>query len=388
MQHSNTPPVLNARVTVSPTSAEPESHRYDVLIGPRGLDELPRLLKDLVPASRYALISDRNVASLYGAHVAGLMADAGLVVDRFDFPAGEANKNREVWSDLSDRMLDARYGRDSAVLALGGGVTGDLAGFVAATYMRGLPLVQLPTTVLAMIDSSVGGKTGVDTPGGKNLIGAFLQPRLVLADTDTLRTLPEAEIRAGLAEAIKHGAIADRDYFEWIAGSVELLLGLDPAALVRLIGRSVEIKAGVVGADEREHGLRKTLNFGHTIGHAIEAQSRFSLLHGEAIAIGMVVEAEIGEALGVTASGTAERIRQTLTAFGLPVAVPADFATTATLDLTRADKKARAGRVEYALLEDIGVTSPGTGAYGIAVDDETAAEALVRCRRGAAEVSR
>ncbi len=381
MGHSNPSlPTLTARVNVSPTSADPEPQRYDVLIRPGAYADLPRLLRELAPASRYALISDSNVAELYAGDVARLLGDAGLEVDRFTFPAGEANKNREVWIELSDRMLAARHGRDSAVLALGGGVTGDLAGFVAATYMRGLPLVQLPTTVLAMIDSSVGGKTGVDTPGGKNLIGSFLQPRLVLADTNALRTLPEAEIRSGLAEAIKHGLIADRGYFDWMTASVTPLISLDPPATVRLIARSVEIKAAVVGSDEREQGLRKTLNFGHTVGHAVEALSRFSLLHGEAIAIGMVVEAEIGESLGITEGGTADRVRAALIDFGLPVSVPGEFPTSAILELTRVDKKARAGQAEYALIEEVGVSSRGSGSYGIAVGDQVVAAALARCR--------
>jgi 3-dehydroquinate synthase len=370
---------LAARVVVEPSNGEAESLRYEVRVGSELLDALPGLLRERVPAARYAVISDSNVAELYGARLLGILEKAGLRADLLVFPAGEAHKNRESWGDLSDQLLAARHGRDTAVLALGGGVTGDLAGFVAATYMRGLPLVQLPTTVLAMIDSSVGGKTGVDTPGGKNLIGAFLQPRFVLADIDTLNTLAPEEVRAGLAEAVKHGAIADREYFDWIAGSVDPLLALDPAAAVRLIGRSVEIKAAVVGADERENGLRKTLNFGHTVGHAIEARSAFSLLHGESIAIGMVVEADLGEALGITEPGTKARIREVLERLGLPVAVPAGFAPAEVIELTRADKKARAGNVEYALLERVGAASPGRGKYGVAVRDEDVEAALLRC---------
>ncbi|MDR0786723.1 MAG: 3-dehydroquinate synthase [Gemmatimonadota bacterium] len=371
---------LSARVVVTPSNGEAETSGYEVRIRPGLLEELPAALRERAPAARYAVISDSTVAELYGNRVLDTLRRAGLNAELLVFPAGEAHKNRESWMDLSDRLLASRHGRDTTVLALGGGVTGDLAGFVAATYMRGLPLVQLPTTVLAMIDSSVGGKTGVDTPGGKNLIGAFLQPRFVLADTGTLRTLAPAEVRAGLAEAVKHGAIADGGYFRWISESVEPLLALDPSATVRLIGRSVEIKAAVVGADERENGLRKTLNFGHTVGHAIEARSAFSLLHGEAIAIGMVVEADLGEALGITEPGTTARIRELLERLGLPVTVPAGFTAAEVIELTRADKKARAGNVEYALLERIGTSSPGDGKFGIAVRDEDVAAALGRCR--------
>jgi 3-dehydroquinate synthase len=257
------------------------------------------------------------------------------------------------------------------VLALGGGVTGDLAGFVAATYLRGIPLVQLPTTLLAMIDASVGGKTGVDTRAGKNLIGAFHQPRFVLADVDSLATLPPAEVRSGLAEAVKHGAIADEAYLDWIGLNADALLRLEPAITVELIRRSVQIKAAAVAADEREAGLRKTLNFGHTIGHAVEARSAFRLLHGEAVAIGMVVEAKIGEAIGATRPGTARRLEDVLTRVGLPTRVPPDQHPEEVLELTRADKKSRAGRVEYALLARIGAASPGSGAYGTVVEDPT-----------------
>jgi 3-dehydroquinate synthase len=274
--------------------------------------------------------------------------------------------------------LTAGHGRDSAVLALGGGVTGDLAGFVAATFLRGLPLVQLPTTLLAMIDSSVGGKTGVDTPAGKNLVGSFHQPRLVLADLDTLSTLPAKELRSGMAEAIKHGAIADADYFAVIERDAQVLLRLDREKMCRLIERSVQIKAAVVEADEREGGLRKTLNFGHTIGHAIEAHSRFQLLHGESIAIGMVVEAEVGEQMGITQKGTAKQLRMLLQRIGLPFRVPSTFSLDAIMDLTRVDKKARGGRVEYALLEQVGKCSVGAGSYGTPVPDEVAQEALAR----------
>ena len=353
---------------------------YDVLIGPGLLDELPALLDTEAPAHRYALIADDRVAALYAERVSAAAGRLGRV-DVFTFPAGEAHKNRASWGDLSDRMFAAGIGRDAAVIALGGGVTGDLAGFVAATYMRGLPVVQIPTTLLAMIDSSVGGKTGVDTPAGKNLVGSFLQPELVVADIDVIRTLPLAERRAGLAEAIKHGAIADAEYFAWMrpfAGEEE------PEAefYSRLVLRSVEIKAEVESRDERESGPRKMLNFGHTVGHAVEALSGFRLLHGEAISIGMVVEAVIGEKLGVTEPGTADSLRAMLVEAGLPASVPAEFDLQRILQGTRSDKKARQGRVEYALIERIGQASPGPdGKWGWGVEDEVVLEAL-RDERG------
>lgn len=368
---------MEAKVTVSfPAMAASGDQDYEVWIGQGLLDDLAIHLDAACSAHRYAVIADRRVADIYGEAVLIAARAAGARVDLFTFPAGEVNKTRESWAALSDELLGAGLGRDAAVLALGGGVTGDLAGFVAATFLRGLPLIQLPTTLLAMIDSSVGGKTGVDTAAGKNLIGSFHQPRRVIADTATLATLPRSEIRSGLAEGIKHGAIADAGYFHQAAADADRLLALDPEALIRFIQRSVEIKVAVVSADEREGGIRKTLNFGHTIGHAVEALSEFTLLHGEAVAIGMVAEAKIGEAVGITEAGTAAALERSLTSFGLPTCIPSGFSSRAILEYTRLDKKARAGRVEYALLEGIGRSSRGPGSYGVAVEDEVVKEVL------------
>ncbi len=349
---------------------------YEVRIGPRLIDSLAAQLQDACPAHRYAVIADSRVASLYGERVVQAAAAEGARVDFFSFPEGEANKTREQWARLSDAMLSAGLGRDAAVIALGGGVTGDLAGFVAATYLRGLPMVQMPTTILAMIDSSVGGKTGVDTDAGKNLIGAFHQPTRVIADTDTLQTLPIEQIRSGIAEGVKHGAISDANYFRQTVDGAGALLRLDAEAVTAFLRRSVEIKAAVVAADEREGGVRKTLNFGHTIGHAVEALSEFRLLHGEAVSIGMVAEARLGERMGITKEGTTDELAAALAAFGLPTAIPEGFAADAVLAFTRLDKKARQGRVEYALIEEIGAASVGTGSYGVPVDDDLVMETL------------
>jgi 3-dehydroquinate synthase len=246
------------------------------------------------------------------------------------------------------------------VVALGGGVSGDLAGFVAATYLRGIPCVQVPTTVLAMIDSSVGGKTGVDTRHGKNLIGAFHQPRAVVADVRTLETLPGAHATAGLAEALKHGAIADAGYFARVVALREPLRRRDPEAWEEVVGRSVEIKAAIVSADERERDRRAVLNFGHTVGHAVEAVSRYEMLHGEAVAIGMATEARLGEAVGITRAGVATAIREALSALDLPTE-PAPGQATALADAMRFDKKARGGTVRFALLKELGVAARGEG---------------------------
>jgi 3-dehydroquinate synthase len=362
-------------VTVRPSASADRS--YEVLIGDAVLDRLPDMLADYAPDHRYALVTDDRVRGLHAERIREQLLEVGLAVDLLSFPGGEANKNRRAWAIISDEMVAAGCGRDTTVLAFGGGVVGDLAGFVAATYMRGLPVVQIPTTLLAMIDSSVGGKTGVDTSAGKNLIGVFHQPRLVVADVSLLRTLPLEQLRAGLAEAVKHGAIADAGYVEWIVSSADSLLAMETHALTRLITRSVEIKAEVVGRDERESGRRKILNFGHTIGHAAEAASGFTMLHGEAVSIGMVCEARLGERSGVTEPGTSSRLEDALRKLGLPTEVPADLSPERILELTALDKKSRAGVVEYALLEKLGAPARRQdGAWSHSVPDQLVLESL------------
>jgi 3-dehydroquinate synthase len=237
-------------------------------------------------------------------------------------------------------------------------------------------VVQVPTSLLAMIDASVGGKTGVDTPAGKNLVGAFHLPAFVVADVQVLSSLPDAHRRAGLAEAIKHGIIADASYLERIESNLANILAAVPDATLDLVTRSVEIKADVVRADPREHGLRKTLNFGHTIGHAIEHVSGYSLLHGECVAIGMVLEARIAERIGVAEPGTADAVTSVLARASLPIAQPADMSPSAILEATRLDKKARAGRVEYALPVRIGMMAEADGRWAIPIDDDVVREVL------------
>jgi 3-dehydroquinate synthase len=288
-------------------------------------------------------------------------------------PSGEAFKTRESWARLTDELLASGAGRDTTVLALGGGVVGDLAGFVAATFMRGVPVIQLPTTLLAMIDASVGGKTAVDTPAGKNLVGAFHPPAAVLADLETLATLPRQHITAGLAEALKHGVVADPGYFQSTVAALPRLLaeeGWGSDAMAGLVARSVAIKADIVSRDEREGGVRKILNFGHTIGHAVETLSDYSLLHGEAIAIGMVVESDLAERMGVAEPGTAAGVRSALAAAGLPTAVPAGMSSDRIVTATHGDKKARGGSAEYALPRRIGQMAGADRGWAIRVADD------------------
>jgi 3-dehydroquinate synthase len=327
------------------------------------LRALPEVLATHAPGHRYAIISDSTVASLYGEAVRGSLVEAALEADLHTFPAGERHKTRASWAELTDSLLAAGHGRDTVIIALGGGVTGDLAGFLAATYLRGVPLVQVPTTLVAMIDASVGGKTGVDVPAGKNLVGAFHPPRVVVADPETIATLPELQRAQGLAEALKHGAILDAAYFDELQDRGGELLAADGDTLEWAVTRSVEIKAGVVTEDEREGGLRQILNFGHTLGHALEAASDFALPHGSAVSLGMVLEARLGEALGVTEPGTATRIRHAVEAFGLPGTFGREVDVERVRAFTRSDKKGRKGKARYVLIERLGVAAHAEGGW-------------------------
>jgi 3-dehydroquinate synthase len=342
---------------------------YEVHIRAGALDDLPGRIGAAAPASVYVIITPRELAATYGARALAALHASGFGAELLPFDGGEASKTRETWAALTDRMLELRLGRDTCVIALGGGVTGDLAGFVAATYMRGLPFVQVPTTLLAMIDASVGGKTGIDTPAGKNLVGAFHAPRLVVVDPLALRTLPPRELRSGLAEAVKHGAILDADYFDWIADNAGALLDLDAPALAHLIARSVELKAGIVSEDPHELGRRTILNFGHTVAHALERHSGFTIPHGFAVAQGMLVEARIGEIVGITAAGTATSLARVLHAFQLT-----GGAAVAYDDLIAAmqiDKKARRAEPRFVLLRRLGACAPdahGSWVHQVAPD--------------------
>lgn len=357
-------------------------HGASIEIGSGLLATLGERIATLHPKHRVAIIADQTVAHLYGAKTIASLVSQGLALGStqggtvapavFTFPAGEQHKSRSTWGTLTDQMIAAGLRRDSVFVALGGGVTGDLAGFVAATFLRGVPFVQVPTSLLAMIDASIGGKAGVDTPAGKNLVGAFHQPSLVLVDPNFLGSLPTAQLRSGLAEAIKHGAIADASYFSWIAASLREILNTDQSddtTHLRLVQRSIEIKVDVVSRDERESGIRKLLNFGHTIGHALEQVTGFGVPHGDAVAIGMVAEALLSERLGIAARGTADTIATVCDAAGLPVRLPNGVAPAEIVTATRTDKKTRGGQVEYALPEAIGAMSGADKSFAIAVPE-------------------
>ncbi|NQT18070.1 MAG: 3-dehydroquinate synthase [Planctomycetes bacterium] len=325
---------------------------YTIFVQMGLLDKVGFLLP---PASRVALVTDTNVEGLYAERVKYSIVKAGYDVCTITIPAGEDHKNRETLEFIYDKMLGLELDRAGLVVALGGGVVGDVAGFAAATYMRGIACAQIPTTLLAAIDSSIGGKTGINHPRGKNMIGAFHQPVVVIVDPATLRTLPLREIAGGMAEIIKHGVIRDAELFAYLEAHLEDIRALEPETIEHVIAVNCRIKADVVATDEREAGLRAILNYGHTLGHALEAATEYSRYrHGEAVAIGMNLEARIARAMGMVDDTFIERQTRLIEAFCLPVSPPDDIATERIIHLLRADKKARGGRVRFILPTKIG----------------------------------
>lgn len=324
---------------------------YPILIGP-GLLDNPGLLNQHVPTGTVLLVSNTTVAPLYGAALKRGLGDRTII--EAILPDGESYKTLETLSRILDVAVTNRLARDSTVVALGGGVVGDMAGFAAACYQRGVDFVQIPTTLLAQVDSSVGGKTGVNHIGGKNLIGAFHQPVAVIADTNTLATLPPRELRAGLAEIIKYGLIHDAAFFDWFELNVDRLLGGNPEALTHAIRRSCEIKAEIVGRDEREQGERALLNLGHTFGHAIESATGYGKwLHGEAVGAGMLMAAAMSRECGYLSETDVTRLRALLHRVGLPISAP-DVTAHEALEHMKIDKKVKAGRMRFILLKRIG----------------------------------
>lgn len=333
-------------------------------------------LRTTWPDRRVGVIIDATVDAAHGAALRRqLPADAVWL----PFPAGEASKTRTTWAALTDALHAAGLGRDTVLVGIGGGVATDLAGFVAATFGRGVPAVLVPTSLLAMIDAAIGGKTGVDTPHGKNLVGVLHHPALVLIDPAFLDTLPPVERRHGAAEALKHGVIADAAYFAWAEESLPTAVTRTPmpaAVTEPLVRRSVELKAAIVAADATDAGPRRALNFGHTIGHALEQVSGYAIPHGAAVAAGMVTEARLGERIGVTAPGTADRIAAACRALELPTAIPAGIAPTRLVEATHADKKAHGGEVRYALPEAIGRMAAADAGFLIPIPDAEVVRAL------------
>ena len=327
---------------------------YDILIGSGLLGEKAgRLIGEL--GCKVLVVSNRRVYSLYGGRLADGLEKAGVKWSHTLLPDGEKNKTMKSVGALHDALVDGKYDRDSLVIALGGGVIGDVAGFAAATYMRGVRFAQVPTTLLAQVDSSVGGKTGVNHPKGKNLIGAFHQPSLVIADVDTLATLPKKEVLGGVAEVIKYGLIADSKFFGWLEKNMEALVNLDPGVTAKAVGVSCRIKARVVESDERETGLRAMLNFGHTVGHAVEAVTGYTrYIHGHAVAIGMAAEAELSAIKGALSGKGRDAAIGLIRKAGLPVTLPDDISSQELISAMGMDKKAKSGSIRFILLHGVG----------------------------------
>ena len=328
-----------------------------VRIGAGAWARLPAWLARWAPTERYVLVADARVDALHGDRAAAALAATGAAVERLAFAPGERSKTRRTWARLSDALLARGVDRSTVLVALGGGVTTDLVGFVAATLLRGLRWVALPTSLLAMVDAALGGKTGVDVPAGKNLVGAFHPPAFVVADLEALDTLPPRHWREGLAETVKHAALADEAFFAWLEAEGPRLIGATGRVRARLVRRSAAIKQAIVRRDPTEAGVRMQLNFGHTLGHAWEAASGYRMPHGAAVARGLVSEARLGERLGWTAPGTAARLARLLERLGLPTAPP-PYPPEAVLPYLRRDKKAHGATLRFALIAGIGRPLP------------------------------
>ncbi len=326
---------------------------YDIIIGTK-LASVARELVRWNDVSKYFIITDSNVKRLYGDEFLKTLRSYKIETHLLSVPAGEKSKTRKTKERLEDNLIKLKADRNSLIIALGGGMIGDLAGFVAATFMRGIPFIQIPTTLLSQVDSSIGGKVAVNHPHGKNLIGAFYQPKKVFIDFETLKTLPEKEFRNGMAEVIKYTAILDNQLFSYLQQYHQKIMWKNKSSLVHIIKRCCELKKMIVEKDEKETGLRRILNFGHTIGHAVESLSNYKLSHGEAVAIGMIAEAKISAALGMLNQSEVVRLHNLLQLYKLPTEIPSNIDIKKIIKLTCHDKKVQQGKVQYTLLEKIG----------------------------------
>ena len=328
---------------------------YNIMVGNGTLKDIGKTLEKFEFSKKVALISNPTVYDLYGKTVSGTLQDSGYELTEVLIPDGEAYKSLAYAEKIYEALLKAKLDRKSALIALGGGVIGDITGYAASTYMRGIDFIQLPTTLLAQVDSSVGGKTGVNHPLGKNMIGTFWQPRLVSIDTATLGTLPRREFLSGLGEVIKYGVIWDGEFFVFLEKNREKILQLEPASLTHIIRRSCEIKSDVVSKDEREAGLRAILNYGHTIGHAIETLTGYKkYLHGEAVAVGMYMEAKLSHQLGLINNEEVLRIKALISSYELPSEMPDEIEISDLIETMQIDKKTVAGKMHFVLPEKVG----------------------------------
>lgn len=357
-----------------PVALGARSYTIEIGAGLIASGRAAEIVASVAPGKRVCLVTHPGLRSSYADPLAEGLSSRGFTVHTATIPAGERVKTLNTVARLYSEFIQAKLDRKGLVIAVGGGVLGDIVGFAAASFMRGIAFVQVPTTLLAQVDASVGGKTGVDLPEGKNLVGAFHQPVSVIIDTETLSTLPARELRAGLAEIIKYGIIYDSLFFEETMQGMPALLRRDPSALSHVIARSCEIKAEVVAQDETEQGLRAILNFGHTVGHAVEAVTNYRRYkHGEAVAIGMVTACLIGEERGLTPPAVTAAVTDALQKARLPVGFPADIEAEAVLEAAQRDKKTEAGQLRFVLAHSV-----GTVAFGQSVDSGTVCKAIAR----------
>ncbi len=332
-----------------------ETREYPIYVGRGIINYLPKFMDGFKNSRKCAVITNKVVNSLYGEFVEELLSSSGYVVHVVEVPDGEECKTLRVVERVYDELVDLRFDRYSTVVALGGGSVGDLSGFIAATYMRGINYVQVPTTLLAQVDASIGGKAAINLPKGKNLVGVFYHPQLVLVDVDFLKTHDVRDFRSGLAEVVKYGVIMDREFFNYLVENRSKLLDVSSDELTYAILKCCQLKAMVVGEDEFDRkGIRAILNYGHTVGHAVEAYSNFTLRHGEAVAIGMCYEAKISAALKLAEESVVDTVCSVLSGLGLPTHIPVDVNTTKLVELMRRDKKSVGGKIAMVLLRDIG----------------------------------
>ncbi len=328
---------------------------YEIFIESNIFDRIGLLIAKKNVAKRYVVISDSNVSSLYGEQFLGILRGVNLPADLIEFPAGEASKNIDTVLTIVRKLIEMGVDRSSALIALGGGVTGDIVGFIASIYMRSIPYIQVPTSLLAQVDSSIGGKTGIDLPEGKNLLGAFFQPKMVFTDLQFLATLPDEEFNNGLAEIIKYGIIDDVDLFHLLETEGEAIRNRDAAVLEEIIGRACRIKGGIVEIDEKDEGIRRILNFGHTLGHAMEAASGYTLSHGNAVSVGMIAAAKISEKTKHLSSGERDMIEKIIKNMGLLHKIPESIKTDDIISRMKMDKKKEGNIIHFVFLKKLGV---------------------------------
>jgi 3-dehydroquinate synthase len=328
---------------------------YEIRIGKDIIDRMALIIAKSHKAARYVVITDNCVGSLYGKKFLSSLKDVGLNVHAIEFPAGEASKNIKTVLDIAEKLLKLEADRETCLIALGGGVVGDIAGFIASIFMRSVPYIQIPTTLIAQVDSSIGGKTAVDLPHGKNLLGTFYQPCAVFVDLSFLETLPEKEFNNGLAEIIKYSIIDDEKMFHTLESNMEAVKLKDSKLLLNLVETCCRIKKSIVEIDEREQGLRRILNFGHTLGHALETISQYTITHGEGVALGMIAAARLSEKMGYLEGNETKRIEALIRSAGLPGKIPESFAGDSIIPLLQMDKKKKGDIIHFVLLKKIGM---------------------------------